>query len=52
MGSASKITMRMGSVDGFCVKKLEVSQLLFAEDTVLVADSKKKKTERLVDEFG
>ena len=32
-------------------KKREVSQLLFADDTVLVAESK-KKLERLVEEFG
>ena len=31
-------------------EKWEVSQLLFADDTVLVADSK-KKLERFVDEF-
>ena len=32
-------------------EKCEVSQLLFADGTVLVADSK-KKLERLVEEFG
>ena len=32
-------------------EKWEVSQLLLADDTVLVADSK-KKLERLVEEFG
>ena len=30
---------------------MEVSQLIFADDTLLVADSK-KKLERLVEEFG
>ena len=32
-------------------EKWEVIQLLFADDTVLVAESK-KKSERLVEEFG
>ena len=32
-------------------EKWEVSQLLFADDTVLVKDSE-KKLERLVEEFG
>ena len=42
---------RRAQLVGTDEEKWEVSQLLFADDTVLVADSK-KKWERLVEEFG
>ena len=41
---------RGAQLEGSDEEKWEVSQLLFADDTVLDADS--KKLERLVEEFG
>ena len=48
--SAGKNNWKKGIVGGDGEKKLEVSQLLFADDTLLVVESK-KNMERYVEEF-
>ena len=50
-GSAGRTLGRGAQLVSDSEEKWEVSQFLFADDTVLVADSK-KKLEMLVEEFG